>query len=235
MTQGPPIGGRGDGESGATLSEVDNLPAHHGYRVSDADREKVAELLREAAGEGRLEIHELEERLERAYAAKTYGDLEPVTQDLPASGSIGQAPVQRHPGAKWNRVGGTPTGSTAIAIFSGSDRRGAWVVPAQFSAFAMFGGVNLDLREALLAEREVTITAVAIMGGVDITVPDDCAVVVDGAGVLGGFDESVKRGVAPAPPGSPVVRIRGLAVMGGVTVKRRPPKREFFKRVGKPL
>jgi DUF1707 SHOCT-like domain/Cell wall-active antibiotics response LiaF, C-terminal len=235
MTQGSTFGGRGHDGSGATLSEVDNLPAHHGYRVSDADREKVAELLREAAGEGRLEIHELEERLERAYAAKTYGDLEPVTQDLPASGSVGQDPVQPHRGAQWTRVGGTPTGSTAIAIFAGSDRRGAWVVPPQFSAFAMFGGVNLDLREAQLTEREVTITAVAIMGGVDITVPDDCAVVVDGAGIFGGFDESVKRGIAPAPPGSPVVRIRGLAVMGGVTVKRRPPKREFFKRLGKPL
>ena len=54
-------------------------------RVSDADRHRVGELLREAAGEGRLDIEELEERLEAAYAAKTYADLVPLTADLPVS------------------------------------------------------------------------------------------------------------------------------------------------------
>ncbi len=212
---------------------MENLPAHHGYRVSDADRERVAELLREAAGEGRLEIHELEERLEQAYAAKTYGDLEPVTMDLPGHGA-GREPGPRAPRMPHTRVGGTPAGSTAIAVFGGSDRRGTWVVPAQFTAFAMFGGVNLDLREAMLAEPEVVITAVSVMGGVDITVPEDCIVIVDGAGILGGFEESTRSGTTAAAAGSPIIRIRGLAVMGGVSVKRRPPKGDLFRRIRRP-
>ena len=66
-------------------------------RVSDEDRHKVADILREAAGEGRIDIEELDERLESTYAAKTYGDLVPITSDLPVpraqrrAGSRGRA------------------------------------------------------------------------------------------------------------------------------------------------
>ena len=63
-------------------------------RVSDADRHKVADILRDAAGEGRLEIDELDERLEATYAAKTYADLVPITADLPAT-APGAAPQPR--------------------------------------------------------------------------------------------------------------------------------------------
>src|SRR5688500_12941466 len=59
-------------------------PAH--LRVSDEDRHKVAEILREAAGEGRIDLDELDERLGAAYAAKTYADLVPITVDLPIAG-----------------------------------------------------------------------------------------------------------------------------------------------------
>jgi hypothetical protein len=200
---------------------VDNLPDHHGYRISDADRERVAELLRTAAGDGRLDIEELEERLELAYAAKTYGELVPITQDLPLAGTGHLMP---EPESTPSRVpvGGVPTSSNAIAIFGGAERKGSWVVPRHFNAFAMFGGIELDLREATLEARDVTIIAVAIMGGVDIVVPDDLTVVVDGAGILGGFGDTTKRGTPAPPVGAPVVRIKGLALFGGVSVSRKP-------------
>src|SRR4051795_7924131 len=56
------------------------LPTH---RASDAEREEVAERLRDAAGAGRLEPDELEERLEAAYSARTVGELATLTADLP--------------------------------------------------------------------------------------------------------------------------------------------------------
>jgi hypothetical protein len=64
----------------------DQLPARdpRDLRASDADRERVAEILRTAAAEGRLGLDELDERLAVVYAARTYADLEPVTVDLPA-------------------------------------------------------------------------------------------------------------------------------------------------------
>jgi hypothetical protein len=200
---------------------VDNLPDHRGYRVSDADRERVAELLRTAAGDGRLDIEELEERLELAYAAKTYGELVPITQDLPLAGTGHLMPEPESTPSRVT-VGGVPTSSNAIAIFGGAERKGSWVVPRHFNAFAMFGGVELDLRDATLEARDVTIIAVAIMGGVDIVVPDDLTVMVDGAGILGGFGETTKRGTPAPPGGAPVVRVKGLALFGGVTVSRKP-------------
>ena len=71
----PPRRHASDDRRGATRADL---------RVSDADRNKVADLLRDAAGEGRIDLDELEERLEATYAAKTYADLVPITHDLPA-------------------------------------------------------------------------------------------------------------------------------------------------------
>lgn len=197
----------------------------HAYRVSDADREQVAELLRQAAGEGRLDIDELEERLEQTYAAKTCAQLELLTQDLPVRGpQRPEAQARSQPSAHQARVGGVPTTTSSIAIFGGSQRNGVWVVPESFTAFALCGGVQLDLREATMAAHEVTITAVAIMGGVDIVAPDDVHVVVDFAGIVGSLDDNAKRGAA-VPPGAPILRVKGVAFMGGVCVKRRPARR----------
>src|SRR5215207_5815890 len=189
-------------------------------RASHADREQVAEILRTAAGDGRLDIDELQQRLEQVYAAKTYGDLEPIVRDLP-KGSM-PAIRQVHPVAGGGeRIGGVPSGTTAIAIFGGSERKGHWVVPSRFSALAMFGGVDLDLREVTFETTAVEITAVAICGGIDIKVPDDVVVQVEGAGIFGGF---ARPGDAPRPgPGAPVVRINGVAIFGGVDVKYPGP------------
>ncbi len=52
--------------------------------ASDTDRDRVAERLREAAAEGRITAEELEERLERAFSARTEAELEPLVADLPA-------------------------------------------------------------------------------------------------------------------------------------------------------
>ncbi len=76
--------------------ELDGYDDRSRLRISDADRHQVAELLREAAGEGRLDIEELDERLEAAYSAKTYGDLVPLTADLPVNAP--QHPPARGPG-----------------------------------------------------------------------------------------------------------------------------------------
>jgi len=204
----------------ATLPVVD--PADpHAYRISDADREGVAERLRHAAGEGRISIDELGQRLEETYAATTYGELVPITADLPERS---EQPVQRpvpSSGAKAVRAGGAPTSSTSVAIFGGAQRKGLWVVPDTYTAFAMFGGVELDLREAQLAAGEVTINAVAIFGGVDIIAPLDVQVVCDGVGIMGGFDQTGDHASTPPPAGAPVVRVKGVAFMGGVSVKRK--------------
>jgi hypothetical protein len=202
------------------VSQQPDQPNPLDLRASDADRERVAKILHDAMAEGRLSVNELDERLQTVYKSKTLGELAPITSDLPMVGSTGtslqQAP-QRLPSEK---IGGTPGATASFAMMSGFERTGNWVVPRFHTALAIMGGGTLDLTEARFAEPEVTITAVTIMGGIEILVPDDITVRVQGFGFMGGFDH---RSSGDGPPGAPVVTINGIALMGGVEVKR--PKR----------
>ena len=186
-------------------------------RVSDADRHKVADILRDAAGEGRLDIDELDERLEATYAAKTYADLVPITADLPAT-APGAAPQPRPaastvPAARYD---------STIAVMSGSTRKGVWEVGESHTVFAMMGGIDLDLREARFTARETVIYANAFWAGIDVVVNEYTQVIVEGVGIMGAFDQGRDK-VAPAlTPDSPVVRVKGVALMSGVTVTRKP-------------
>lgn len=214
------------------MSQLPEKPEQSGpiqprdVRASDEDRHKVADLLRDAAGEGRLTLEELDERLDGVYKAKTYAELEPYVRDLPVAttGTPAAAPMRATAAGQSsvNRIGGNPTTSVSIAIMSGAVRKGPWVVPPAYTAIAFWGGVELDLREARFAEREVTIRAFAVMGGIEITVPDDVIVDVTGVGIMGGFDHSISGTADAAPPGAPVVRVTGFAFWGGVEVKRKP-------------
>lgn len=191
-----------------------NLPERREMRISDAERDSVAAILRDAAGEGRLDLEELDERLTAVYAAKTYGELEPITRDLPAASSS-PAPVT----AQGDRFGGVPGSRIAVGIMSGFQRKGAWVVPETFNAVAFWGGGQLDLREARFAGPQVTINAWAVMGGIEILVPEDAEVHVSGIGIMGGFDH---RASGVGAPGAPRIIVKGLAFWGGVNVERRP-------------
>jgi hypothetical protein len=193
------------------------------WRASDADREKTAEALREAAAEGRIGLDELDDRLSAVFAAKTYGELEPIIADLPAAGSAPSAPSPAGSASAWSpdRFGGQPTSSAAVAVMSGFNRKGNWTVPTRFTAVAFMGGGDVDMREARFAEREVTIRVFAVMGGIGITVPEDADVRVSGFGFMGGFDHGPP---SPTVSGGPVIRIKGFAFWGGVGIKRRRPR-----------
>jgi Domain of unknown function (DUF1707) len=64
------------------------MRGHHALRASDADRDAVVERLRDAAGEGRLEPDELDQRVDVALRARTYGDLAELLADLPGDGRM---------------------------------------------------------------------------------------------------------------------------------------------------
>ena len=204
------------------------VPDRGSLRASDADRERVANVLREAAGDGRLTMEELDERLDAVYAAKTYAELEPITRDLPAAGTA-HAPVPAQSSAvQDSRIGGAPSSEGAFAILGGFSRKGDWVVPKDFTAFAFMAGGEIDLREARFTEPVVTLHVVAIMAGIEITVPEDVTVRVTGIGIMGGFDHGAS---ATGAPGGPTIVINGLALMGGVEVRRRPLKKSRRERL----
>src|ERR1700722_6813676 len=197
-------------------------------RASDKDRESAAEVLREAAGEGRLSMAELDERLDAVYQAKTYAELEPILGDLPhqtiapdaAAGPAGPAaaPASRRAGPA-EPPGAKPASGSAIAVMSGFSRKGAWVVPADFTAVVVMGGGELDLRDAQFSAPVVNIHATAIMGAIAIIVPDDAEVQVTGVGLLGVFEHAP---TGAGRPGGPKIHIGGVAFWGAVDVRRKP-------------
>jgi hypothetical protein len=155
------------------------------------------------------------------YAAKTYAELEPITEDLPAAGGPGYVPATAASPGTVRQFGGDPSSHSAVAILGGFSRKGDWVVPKTFDAVMFMGGGEIDMRDARFSEREVYIRVVAIMGGCEITVPEDAVVHSSGVGILGGFEHSI---AGPGRPGGPVINITGVAIMGGVEITRKPPR-----------
>jgi hypothetical protein len=187
-------------------------------RASDADRDRAASVLNEALAEGRLTAEEHSERLDSIYAAKTQADLVPLFDDLPVRPD--SAPVPAPSGSQ-------RSGSRLLfAIFGGATRKGAWHVPENSTAVTIFGGADIDLREAVLPAREITITAISVFGGMGITIPPEMRVIDSGIAIFGGRDAP---GDSPesARPNAPVLHLKGACVFGGIGVKRknRKPKR----------
>jgi hypothetical protein len=204
------------------MTNVPDRVDPHALRASDADRERVAAVLRTAAAEGRLDLAELDDRLAQLYAARTYAELAPLTRDLPHT-----APVDIAHGAGPDRAGGAPASGGAVAVMSGFERRGPWRVPAVFRCLAFWGGGKVDLREARFGAPDVTIRAFAVMGGIEILVPENAEVHVTGLGLMGGFNQAAS---GAGGPGGPRITVTGLAFWGGVQVERRPSDEESRRR-----
>ncbi len=178
-------------------------------RAADTDRIQVAQLLTDAAAQGRLSLEEYETRLAKAYAAQTCAELDRLSADLPPGGSATGKGICR------------PAPSTLLlAIMSGYERRGRWNVPKKLTTFALFGGGVVDLRYADFTTADVEIRSYSIFGGQTILVPPEVNVDIAGVGVMGSFDHNIAGSGTPGGP--PRVRVRGFSLWGGsVGVKRK--------------
>ncbi|MCC9310282.1 DUF1707 domain-containing protein [Kitasatospora sp. RB6PN24] len=198
-----------------------NRVAEAELRASDADRERIAGLLRDAYAEGRLTADEHAERLDAAYRARTLGELAPLTRDLPSHRPLtGEQPAASAVAAG-QPVPRPPVRDEPVNLwtaFGGVTRKGRWRVGSRIRATAVFGGIDLDLSDAVFESPEVLIVANTFCGGIDIKVPENVTLVGEGFGILGGF--AVREQTA-ADPHAPVVRVKGSAVLGGVDAKPR--------------
>lgn len=173
-------------------------------RASDAEREETATALAAAAAEGRLTLEELTERLDTAYAARSRGELDALTADLPRIAAGRRAPRR-----------------TAIAIVGGTELRGRFRVEGVLTVVGVIGGAEIDLREAELIGHELEIRCFSLLGGVELTVPEGVDVSVELVSVLGGRD--IRVGAARA--GAPLIRVTGFCAIGGVEVRTRRERR----------
>ena len=190
-------------------------------RASDADRDQVATLLSTAYAEGRLSREEHDERIDQLMAAKTFDDLLPITQDLVIVGP--PAPVatpQSSSRFAIDTTGQNLESDKMIAIFGGVTRKGRWRVRKNTHALALFGGMDLDLRNAIFEAPVVEISGFWCFGGLDIKVPEGIEIQDQTAGIFGGTDV---RDVGDPAPGAPTLVIKGVSLFGGVSIKG--PKR----------
>jgi hypothetical protein len=185
-------------------------PSPRDLRASDADRDRVLALLGEAVSDGRLTPEEHSERIQRAFAARTLGELAELTADLAV------------PSAQPVRLDG---GRVIAGILGPARRDGRWVVPENLTVTAMFGEVEVDFTQAILQVSRVQLYATVFGGRLRLIVPDGVSVIVSGHMVLGR-----KRGstAPPAGPGTPVIEVRAL-VLGGELDVRTPRKSRRFR------
>lgn len=171
-----------------------------------------------------MTVDDFERRVDVAHRATNVEELRALLSDLPTSnlpvapgGATQPAPagdfaVAPREHAKENGY--------AVAVMGGSRRRGRWSPARATHTVAIMGGVELDFREAVLPPGVTEVRVFALMGGVEIIVPPGLTVESHGVGILGGFEHSGDdyRGF---DSDAPVLRISGLAVMGGVDIKVR--------------
>ncbi|MEU3850873.1 DUF1707 domain-containing protein [Streptomyces sp. NPDC029554] len=178
-------------------------------RASHADRDRIVEVLRVAAGDGRLTLEELDERLEAALSARTVGELAVLTSDLPETvGGTGFEEVMRI-----EQVG------------SSTGRADAWVVPRRLEIRSAWGEVTLDFTDAVITHDSLDIDLDLRAGALKLVTRP--GIVVDTTGLVTNYSAIKERRVAEAPV---VLRVRitGEIEYGQIVV--RPRRRGLGRR-----
>jgi len=191
------------------------LAARGQLRASHQDRDRVVEILRVAAGDGRLTSEELDERLEAALSARTFGELAALTRDLPDGPGFGVAPVRE------------PRDVVRLDCHSGSARRdGRWVVPQRIEVQVTSGSVKLDFTEAVIAWPSLEIDADVHSGSLLLVTKPGIMIDADDVAVRSG-EVKVR---APWSSDVPVtLHIEVSGKVGSGSIKARPPRRSFWQ------
>lgn len=186
--------------------------------MSDLDerRQQTIDRLAAAYADDRLDLEELERRMDSAERADTSEALVPLVADLPAVPEPAVASTALVP------AGDVPEQRSLVTVFGNVKRDRAWTVPRRLKVVSVFGGTDLDFRKAHLGPGTTEVRVVSVMSGVRLLVPTGLPVEVDGVGILGSFDERVGDPEAGDEPASRL-RVSGLALLSGVEIEDRLP------------
>lgn len=179
-------------------------------------RDLVIAQLSEHFAAGRLEMEQLEQRIDLALKVATVAELDALVADLGANQpALASEPAPAPARSALQRA----DKRISVALFSGFERKGVWRPATRHYGLAMFGGFTLDFRDADLVPGETDVYLLALWGGVQVIVPPDLDVETSGFAMLGGVNELSRH--PPGAEGRPRLRIHGTAVMGGIEVKVR--------------
>ena len=194
----------------------------------DLERERVVQQLCTAYANDQLTTGELEARLERAYKSPDRAQLLTVLEGLtvvrlPIETAPPPTPTTR-PSAPYYAPGRGigPDEKRYVAVFSEVKKEGAWTPARYIVAKAIFGSVHFDFREAQIPLEGIELDLDVMMGEAKITLPPGVGAEVDCNSILGSIEDKSR----PAIPGAPIVRVKGGAVMGSITVVTKVPKGE---------
>lgn len=209
------------------MSRVTEAPT-----LEELRKETLAEL-ESALGSQTIGSEEYRQRAEVARRATDETELDSVRPPRRASAAPSPSRAPSSAPGRRTSIPRLPAGDETGLVFAcmgGSVRKGPWEPPETLYCLALMGGVELDFREAALLEGTTDVVVLALMGGTKIVVPDDVDVEVSGIGIMGGFEH-----VSNHAPGGirPLIRIKGLALMGGVEVKVKPPRQSRTAKRGR--
>jgi hypothetical protein len=180
-----------------------------------AEREKVVARLSDAFAHDRLNMDEFERRLTLAHERDTLASINQLVDDLAEADGEVRAQTLAH-------ASNSPEHHEITAIFGGSQFSGPRPLPRRLKIRALFGGVLVDLRDALFPDGVVEVEIMAMFGGVKIIVPPTLAVECHGVAIMGGF-QGLNRVPANTDPSSPLLRVRGRVLFAGVQIETRLP------------
>lgn len=184
-------------------------------RASHDDRDRVVELLRVAAGDGRLTAEELDERLEVAMTARTYGELARLVSDLPDSPEVAGAPAPRVKDV------------VRLNCHSGQTvKDGRWVVPQRMELRVTSGHIKLDFTQAVITHPSLQIDAEVRSGHVILITKPGIVVDTDDVAVRSGH---VTVRAPWGSDGPEVLRIDVAGTVGSGHLVARPPHRTFWQ------
>jgi hypothetical protein len=186
-------------------------------RLTTETRDRVIGVLSDAFARGTLDVDEYERRVTVAHRSDISAEVDALVADLPLATVPAPASVASRsvlPAALVRSSG------LVVSIMGGTERTGSWTVPRTLNVLSLMGGTRLDLREARMPAGVVEMRVAAMMGGVQIIVPPQLAVEANGAAIMGGF-QHVERTSTDPDPAAPLLRVTGLAVMGGVHIEMR--------------
>jgi hypothetical protein len=184
------------------------------------ERNNVIERLEHSFAQNLLDIDVYEKRMEIAVNTASKRELLSLIEDLPVPTETNKQ------SSSFDRIllnlGEIKDYDVTLALLSGATRKGLWYPPKRMKVVAIMGGVDLDYSQAQIPPGISNIDIFALMGGVNIFVPEGVNVEVTGIPIMGGIDN---RAASSGKLGAPTIKVNAITLMGGLDIKVKRPKK----------